>query len=80
MHDLRSSPQFQHDVEYLYLLGPRAITECLAEIAGKIGGTPAILGTLAEYRNRLTLGMIRAAGADRFPPPALRAVPRETSQ
>lgn len=59
---------------HLHRLGARATAEALAQIAARIGGMPAILGTLTEYE-RVTPGMVRAAGGDRFPPRPLRAVP-----
>ncbi len=59
---------------HLHRLGARATCEFLAEVAEAIGGAPCILNRLAEYERNLTPAMIRAAGADRMPPRALRAV------
>ena len=68
--------RLQRGAEHLHSLGARATAELLAEIGARIGGMPCILGLLAEYERRLTPAMIRAAGADRFPPRPLREVPR----
>jgi hypothetical protein len=59
--------------EHLHQLGARATAELLAEVAERIGGWPLILATLTEYE-RLTPGMVRKAGADRFPPRPIRQV------
>lgn len=56
----------------MHALGPRAVAEFLAEVSGAIGGLPAIQSLLVEYQ-RLTPGMVRAAGGDRFPPRAGRS-------
>ncbi len=66
--------RLQRGSEHLHALGPRATAEALAEIAERIGGMPAILGLLEEYRRRLTPAMVRAVQADRFPPRPLREV------
>jgi hypothetical protein len=68
--------RLQRGCESLHRLGPRATAELLAEVAGKIGGLPAIVGLLSEYERRLSPEMLSAVGADRFPPRCLRAVPR----
>lgn len=60
---------------HLRHLGDRATAEFLTELARRIGGGPAILALLEEY-GRLSPGMVRAAGADRFPPRPLRVVPK----
>lgn len=67
------SLRLQRGAEHLHALGPRAVAEFLAEVSGKIGGLPAIQSLLVEYQ-RLTPGMVRAAGGDRFPPRPLRIV------
>lgn len=61
---------------HLHTLGPRAVAEFLAEIGQANNAPPAILQLLAEYQNRLTPALIRAAGAHRFPPLPLRGVDR----
>jgi hypothetical protein len=38
---------------------------------------PAIVWLLTEYQQRLTPGMLHAAGGDRFPPRPLHVVPDE---
>jgi hypothetical protein len=65
--------RLQRGAEHLHALGPRALAEFLAEVSGKIGGLPAIQSLLVEYQ-RLTPGMVRAAGGDRFPARPLRVV------
>ena len=42
--------RLQRGVEHLHQLGPRATAEFLTEVADHIGGLPAIIGTLLEYR------------------------------
>lgn len=69
----------QRGAEHLHRLGARATAEFLTELANRIGGMPAVIGLLNEY-GRLNPGMVRAAGADRFPARPLRAVPREARQ
>jgi hypothetical protein len=66
--------RLERGVLHLHNLGPRAEAEFLAELAGKIGGLPAILGLLAEYQAKLSPAKLRASGGDRFPPRALRRV------
>lgn len=61
--------------ERLHGLGPRAVAEFLAELAGRVGGTPACLSLLNDY-GRLTPGQVRAAGGDRPLRSPLSAVPR----
>ena len=69
-------PSTRRKVEHLPLPGARATGEFLAESAARIGGAPAIVSLLNEYQ-RITPGMVRAAGGDRFPPRVLHVVPRE---
>jgi hypothetical protein len=59
---------------YLHALGPRAVAEFLAELAGGPEGPTRVLALLDRY-GRLTREMILAAGADRPLLPQLRAVP-----
>ena len=61
--------------ERLHGLGPRAVAEFLAELAGRVGGTPACLSLLNEY-GRLHPGQVRAAGGDRPLRSPLSVVPR----
>lgn len=61
--------------ERLHELGPRALAEFLAELASRIGGTPACLSLLNEY-GRLSFRQVRAAGADRPLRRPLLTVPR----
>ena len=70
-----NDPRLARGAEHLCNLGPRATAEFLAEIAGRIGGMPAILWVLAEYQRRLTPEMLGAVGGDRFPPRAMHLVP-----
>ncbi len=63
--------------EHLHRLGPRALAEFLTELATIIGGQPATLRLLAEYQNRLSPDLLRAAGGHRMPPRGPRAVPAD---
>jgi hypothetical protein len=65
----------QRGAEHLHALGARATAELLAEVAAKIGGLPAILSTLDEYR-RFSPRLLRLAGGHRFPPRPLHLVHR----
>lgn len=70
-HSLR----LQRGTEHLHVLGARVISEFLREVGEANGCWPQILDLLDAYRTRLTLEMVRAVGADRFPP-RLRVAPR----
>lgn len=63
--------------EHLTRLGSRALAEFLAELAGTIGGQPAILQLLAEYQVRLDPKLLHATGGHRFPIRRPRAVPAD---
>ena len=65
--------RLQRGATHLHNLGPRATAEFLASVADRIGGWPAILAALNDYE-RVSPGMVRAAGGDRFPPRPLRRV------
>jgi hypothetical protein len=66
--------RLQRGAEHLHRCGPRIGAEFLAELADQIGGLPAALRLLAEYEQRLTPELLRAAGGDRFPAKPLRQV------
>ncbi len=66
--------RFRHGAEHVHRLRARALAELLAEIGREHGIVPDILERLDGY-GRLSPAMIRAAGADRFPP-CLVEVPR----
>ena len=63
--------------EHLHRLGARATAEFLLELSATLGGQPAILRLLAEYQNRLSPDLLRAAGAHQLPIRRPRAVPAE---
>ena len=63
--------RLQRGSEHLHKLGARATAELLAELAGRIGGLPAILGLLNDYEH-LPVRTLKALGGDRFPPRPLR--------
>ncbi len=63
--------------EHLHRLGARATAEFLLELSATTGGQPAILRLLAEYQNRLSPNLLRAAGGHRMPPRRPRAVPAD---
>lgn len=79
MPSLRLQPMDQarlhRGAEHLHRLGPRAVAEFLAELGGRIGGTPACLSLLNEY-GRLCPRQVRAAGGDRPQRSPLAEVPR----
>jgi hypothetical protein len=62
--------------EHLHRLGPRAMAEFLAEIAAAQGCGAELLARLDDWRARLTPELVRAVGADRFPP-TIALVPHE---
>ncbi|MGC9217233.1 hypothetical protein [Acidithiobacillus sp.] len=64
--------------EHLCRLGPRALVGFLDALAEKIGGRPAAIHLLNEYR-RMSPDMLRVTGGDRFPP-RLRVVPKEAAR
>jgi hypothetical protein len=68
--------RLQRGAEHLHRLGARPTAELLAEVATRIGGLPCILNLLTEFERRITPGMLRASGGDRFPTRRLRVVPR----
>jgi hypothetical protein len=72
--------RLDNGAEHLHRLGARATAEFLAELAATIGGQPAILRLLAEYQNRLSPKLLRAAGGDRFPPRRPRVVPADAGR
>jgi hypothetical protein len=72
--DAITRQQLQRRAEHLYRLGPRVQAEFLAELSGRIGGMPAILGLLNEYES-LAPEMLLPTGGDRMPPRPLRVVP-----
>lgn len=65
--------RLQSGAGHLHRCGPRAIAELLTDVARHIGGSPAIIAALNEYR-QLTPRMLRVADGDRFAPHALREV------
>ncbi len=59
----------QRQIQHVYGLGQRAVHELLHDVAGGEDLDHA----LAAY-DRLTPGLLRAVGGDRFPPAPIRAV------
>ena len=51
MHSIERQ-RLDHGAEHLHRLGARATADFLTELAGTIGGQPAIMRLLAEYQNR----------------------------
>ena len=68
-----ADPRFHRQIEHLHRLGPRVFGELLAEIAAVTGEPGLIADRVAAYA-RLDPGIVRAVGADRFPPRLLCAV------
>jgi soluble lytic murein transglycosylase-like protein len=66
--------RLQRDVAAVYRLGARALYELLREIGASTGARPLIDQIAARYAG-LDPALVRAVGADRFPPhPDLRLV------
>ncbi len=65
----------ERGLAHLDRLGFRAKTEFWIAFAGKVGTMPALLRLLAEYEDRLTPAMVRAAGGDKPVPRPLHVVP-----
>ena len=66
--------RLRRGAEHVCRLGPRALAELLAEIGAQHGIHDEIVRALAAYQ-RVTPGMLRAAGGDRFPV-QIQEVPR----
>ena len=62
-------------VTALHRLGPRALAELLAEFGCEHLIRSAIETKLRRYIERLTPGLLRAVGGDRFPASPIRIVP-----
>ncbi|MDN3568957.1 hypothetical protein ACFQY5_18760 [Paeniroseomonas aquatica] len=58
----------------LHALGARAFAEAVAEVAQTHPAGADLLAVFETYGSRLGADMIRAAGADRFPPRLLAVV------
>jgi len=68
-----AGPHFEHLVERVHALGERPLAELLVEIATATGQSSFIAHRLEEYA-RLDPELVRALGADRFPPNVLGVV------
>ena len=68
-----AGPRFERQVERLHNLGPRPLAEILAEIAA-VTGRPDIVADRLQAYAQLDPEILRAVGADRFPPMALEVV------
>ncbi len=71
--DLAAGLRFERMFHRVHALGPRPLAELLAEIAIATGEPGLIAGRLQAYA-RLDPEIIRALGADRFPPMPLEVV------
>ena len=65
--------RFERQVLRVHALGPRPLGEMLAEIANATG-QPAVVADHVEKYSRLDRDILRAVGADRFPPMPLGLV------
>jgi hypothetical protein len=75
---LRGSLHLQRIVSRVTEAGPRRVAELLIEVMEGAGVDPAALERLLERWPTLDPEVVRALGADRFPPrPLLRIVPKE---
>ena len=71
--EVLAGPHFERQVEHLHRLGPRPTAELLIEIARCTGQSSFIAHRLEEYA-RLDRDILRALGADRFPPMPLTVI------
>ncbi len=67
------SARWERQIERVHSLGPRAVAELLAEIAAATGQHVRVVDLVEEYA-RLDPELIRAVGADNFPPMPLGVV------
>jgi hypothetical protein len=74
---LTENPRFRWLVDRLYALGPRAVGELLAELAGEHLIRVPIERKLERYAAALDPAILRAIGGDRFPPPPIHLVGKD---
>ena len=72
--DIRETAARQRRAERLCALGPRAIDELLKDIAKATGRGPCVEHVADQYAERLSPELLRAVGADQFPPLPIREV------
>ena len=65
--------RFEHMCRCAHALGPRPFAELLAEI-GAATGQPEIIVSKVEAFARLDPVVVRAVGADQFPPKAMEVI------
>ena len=68
-----TGPRWERMIEHIHSLGPRPLAELLAEIAAATGEPDLIADRLQAYAS-LDPAVLRAVGADRFPPMPLGLV------
>ena len=68
-----AGPRFERQVERLHSIAPRPLGELLAEIATATG-QPSLIADRVEAYAALDPEIVRALGADRFPPSVLGVV------
>ena len=71
--EIAAGPRFEHMVEHLHRLGPRAVAELLAEIAIATG-EPGLIADRVEAYAALDPAVLRAVGGDSFPPMPLELI------
>ncbi len=71
--DFATGQRLERMVERVHVLGPRPLAELLAEIANATG-QPAVVADCIEAYAALDAEIVRAVGADRFPPNVLGVV------
>jgi len=71
--ELAAGPRWERLIERVHSLGPRPLAELLAEIAAVTGQHVRVVDLVEEY-SRLDPEIVRAVGADRFPPMPLEVV------
>ncbi len=65
--------RFERLIERVHALGPRVVSELLAEIAIATG-EPGLIADHVEKYSRLDPAVLRAIGGDKFPPMPLEVV------
>ena len=71
--DFATGQRLERMVERVHALGPRAVGELLAEIAAVTGQHVRVVDLVEEYA-ALDPAVLRAVGADHFPPMPLGVV------
>ena len=71
--DFAAGQRLERMVERVHALGPRVVSELLAEIAIATG-EPGLIADHVEKYSRLDPAVLRAIGGDKFPPMPLELI------